>query len=591
MRIPAACILLALALAPGLAAAASGAEDETHNTQKSVEREVYDYGATAYQQELAALGAREQLATTAALTRDSERRPANLCGVIRQNACLGDARLWDWETKGHGIVRPVLFTARSGATLSGHVWATRDGPPRRPAVVFVTGSIQVPEPAYWFVATTLAKRGFVVLTFDVQGQGLSDVDGASVDTFEGMPSQSGEPFYDGAEDALDFLLSTPDHFYVPRISCTTGVSHADKQDRRVADGLDAPYNPLWGLVDPDRVGIGGQSLGAAAASYVGQRDPRVRAIFALDNLSVPAAPANLQSPITCPSDPASRGDVAITKPAIGISNDYFLTPEPYSASSPPDPQEKAAASLAYSKAGVDSMQVNIRGGTHEECAYIPLAKVGRATLRGIDFCSWYLAAWMEKYVKGDPTADRRLFTRRWLADGRDREIDPDGGGNLFSFHFRSRIDVRLSANAKRVVCENLRAGGCAYTTADDGVPGSFDRRALALTKDGDGGPRATVPRTRNGRAPITTPTRLRAASRHGHVVLRALAGGPTAGETVGFQVQVRAGHGWRTVRRELVPARWRAVRGARRGSLVRARAVDRLGGLGGWSRPLRVRRG
>ena len=44
------------------------------------------------------------------------------------DGCAGDVRLYDWESNGYGIVQPVLFTARNGATLSGHVWATRAGP-------------------------------------------------------------------------------------------------------------------------------------------------------------------------------------------------------------------------------------------------------------------------------------------------------------------------------------------------------------------------------------------------------------------------------------------------------------------------------
>jgi hypothetical protein len=48
------------------------------------------------------------------------------------DGCAGDERLYDWQAKGYGIVRPVLFTARDGATLSGHVWATRAGPAKRP---------------------------------------------------------------------------------------------------------------------------------------------------------------------------------------------------------------------------------------------------------------------------------------------------------------------------------------------------------------------------------------------------------------------------------------------------------------------------
>ena len=94
------------------------------------------------------------------------------------------------------------------------------------------------------------------------------------DQQDGVPSQSGRPFYDGTEDALDFFFSTPSARYVPRKSCTSGTSHADKQDARVARGLDAAYNPAWGLLDTSRIGVIGHSLGAGAVSYVGQLDPR-----------------------------------------------------------------------------------------------------------------------------------------------------------------------------------------------------------------------------------------------------------------------------------------------------------------------------
>src|SRR5205085_11424796 len=34
------------------------------------------------------------------------------------DGCAGDVRLYDWQTNGYGIVQPVLFTARNGATRS-----------------------------------------------------------------------------------------------------------------------------------------------------------------------------------------------------------------------------------------------------------------------------------------------------------------------------------------------------------------------------------------------------------------------------------------------------------------------------------------
>jgi len=84
----------------------------------------------------------------------------------------------------------VLFTARDGATISGHVWATVAGPAKRPGIVITNGSVQADEQMYWYAAHTLAKAGYVVLTFDPQGQGQSDTLGQSPDTDEGVPAQT-----------------------------------------------------------------------------------------------------------------------------------------------------------------------------------------------------------------------------------------------------------------------------------------------------------------------------------------------------------------------------------------------------------------
>src|SRR5881227_123769 len=154
------------------------------------------------------------------------------------DGCAGDVRLYDWQTNGYGIVQPVLFTARNGATLSGHIWATRAGPKKRPGIVITNGSVQAPEQVYWYVAQALAKNGYVVFTWDPQNQGQSDSQGESPDQNEGFPAQSdGRPFFDGTEDALNFFYSTPQHPYVPESSCSSGTSHAAKQARRVAEGF------------------------------------------------------------------------------------------------------------------------------------------------------------------------------------------------------------------------------------------------------------------------------------------------------------------------------------------------------------------
>ena len=95
------------------------------------------------------------------------------------NGCAGDVRLDSWERDGYGTVRHVLYTARDGATISGRVWRTIAGPRKRPGIVITDGSVQADEQLYWYAAETLAKDGYVVFTFDPQGQGRSDTLGHS----------------------------------------------------------------------------------------------------------------------------------------------------------------------------------------------------------------------------------------------------------------------------------------------------------------------------------------------------------------------------------------------------------------------------
>ncbi len=497
----------ALALvAPG-SAQAFDPELEVKNFAKILERFAHVVATPEFQLRLQEANVANNLESAQILLNDPERLFANICGT-RTNECAGDVRFYDWAESEGAIREPVVFTARSGATLSGTVWATEEGPAKRPAIVITTGSVQAPETLYWGQAATLAKHGYIVFTYDVQGQGRSDVLGETPDTTEGVPSQAGQPFYDGTEDALDFLLSTPSEPYVPRLSCGnanggTGTSHAPKQDRRVEDSLNAGFNPLHDLVDESRIGIAGHSLGASAVSYVGQIDPRVDAITAWDNLRPPGDGGAFDAP-GCPSTPDSRpATISLTKPAMGISNDYGITQTPYT--SDPDPQKANSGFLAYQAAGLDSMQVNIRGGTHEESAFIPgnttgPVPLGAATLRGTDIIAWYTTAWFDRWVKcpgaANPdgcaaAADRRLLSDRWRADAPGQAVDLNDDGNLFSFYLRSRFDF-TDAQGNRQVCGDMRSG-CANMGPDGAdVPYSFVGDAYDL-KGGGGTEACALP--------------------------------------------------------------------------------------------------
>src|SRR5690242_9532902 len=298
--------LLVVLLVPGTAHAALDPIFEAKNYSKTLERQAL-YDSPAGRLLLTQVSQQNLVAALQAQVSDPEREfVSDLCWN-GGDGCAGDARLYGWK----GVVTPVLFTARNGATLSGHVWATRSGPRHRPGVVITNGSVQADEQMYWYAAQTLAKAGYVVLTFDPQGQGQSDTFGEGADRGEGVPAQSdGRPFFDGTEDAIDFFSSTPAHPYVPVSSCETGTSHAAKQARRVAAGLDAPYNPYWSLFDSQHVGLAGHSYGAAGVSYVGQWDPRVDAIVAWDNLAQPSPGTNdgtfPPGEAGCPAHPEDR---------------------------------------------------------------------------------------------------------------------------------------------------------------------------------------------------------------------------------------------------------------------------------------------
>jgi dienelactone hydrolase len=545
---------LALALASGSASAAPALDPavEASNYSKTQERQAI-YDTPQYQAQLAADSVQSQAQAIQTEAQDPEREfMSDLCWNLG-NGCAGDIRLNDWGPKGYGIVKPVLFTARDGATLSGHVWATRSGPAQRPGIVITNGSVQADEQMYWYAAQTLAKAGYVVLTFDPQGQGQSDTFGEGADRSEGFPAQSdGRPFFDGTEDALNFFFSTPQQPYVPESSCSTGTSHAAKQSRRVAAGLDAGYNPFWELFDHRNVGLAGHSYGAAGVSYIGQWDPRVDAIVAWDNLSQASPGTNSGSfppgEAGCPAHPGDRTDMTPQlakghgKPALGMSADYFLPPTPntsypdqsicpgveeaYEKGVQPSMNDaqtcKSLASVEYSKHGIDSGEIVIRGGSHLDFSFIPNQAFG-ATLRGADEIAWYTTAWFDKYLKHNPKADARLLTNRWRSDAQEAAVDPGHDGNTFSFYHPSRLEIhtfagqRMVARGKRLVargkrlkrkgrvhrgrhlahrgrhlaakgrkpfdCEDMRSGCGGKLTANDGWPGEYGYVGIDTTSD------------------------------------------------------------------------------------------------------------
>ena len=461
----AAACLLALAAAPAYGAFA---DEEPQKFAKTNERFQHLTGTPAYQADLRQKGLRSPGELAAIATGDTERNPfGNLCNN-HDDGCAGDVRLYDWD-KAKGNIRrgPILWTARSGATISGHVWAVAGGLARKPGVVITNGSVQAPEQLYWPHAAALARAGYVVLTFDPQTQGRSDGPGEPPTQNENSSAQSPGAFIEGTQDAIDFFLSTPSARFRPRNSATNpSVNHAAKQNRRVSEGRNAAFNPLHGMLDRGKLGIAGHSLGALGVSVIASRDPRVDAVVAWDELRTTS---------TSPGADKSTGTpVPPRVPGLGMSGDYGIgspngaaAVHPKIRDSAPDPQGANGASRAFSRAGLATGQINTKGGTHFEYSVIPNPGFP-ATLRGLDQAAWYTIAWFDKYLSRAERADRLLLTNRWQKDADNKRVDPQGDANLYSKDLRSRIDVRR-ADRSRAICEDLRAG-CGILVDDRAGP-------------------------------------------------------------------------------------------------------------------------
>lgn len=356
----------------------------------------------------------------------------------------------------------VHYVNRNGALISAHLWLAPHAHRGRklPAVVFVGGDI-APESVYWFAAAAFARAGYIVLSYDPQGHGNSENTGYGATAQRHVDIQQGEgSLGDGptdedaveqAKDAISFLLSSRRHVYIPpRYDARHYDPHhltPGQQRQRNASRVRqaAAYNPVYAYVNPHRLGLVGHSRGADAVSILAARDRRLRAVVAWDDLI----------PQTFDTPPIK---LRYRVPALGIADDYYETPVPFT--SDPNPQQHSPGFHAARTSGVDSGELIIRGGTHYEFSYragLPLP----ATLRGIDFATWYATAWLDRYVKGDRSALRRLLTDRWRHDPAEAAVDPSHDGNLFSFYFRSLLAVHLRTgrgHRRLLLCTDLRVG-------------------------------------------------------------------------------------------------------------------------------------
>lgn len=347
---------------------------------------------------------------------------------------------WDGT---RGRERPVAFTNRHGARLRGTLFAplpgARDpytGEHLRapfPAVVITPGSVGASQGMYRWLGQDLAERGYLVLLYDVQGQGTSetlphgndqafpfcnplagnagDDETGTRDVLPcpGVPFQQLSNFTTGTVDALDFLTSTPRAPY----------PNPGAQGTRVD-----PFNPWWRRWDrrplarptapgrEARIAVVGHSMGALAASRVQGYDERISTIVALDKLG------DIDEGVPVPT---VHGPVVPRVPALGLQAEYGFAVTPWQLSggsslvplpSPqgPDPARELRTGFdRWQEAGVESLVHVARSSTHLEWADVPLLLP--ASRYGQALSSALVQRWLGHHLRGErvrPLLQRRI---------------------------------------------------------------------------------------------------------------------------------------------------------------------------------------
>ena len=311
---------------------------------------------------------------------------------------------WEQVTGGRAI--DVKFPSSDGAQLRGHIWLPPKSEPMPrggyPGVVITDGSIQAYENLYYWAAEGLAQYGYVVMTYDVQGQGHSDLlpSNCTPGDCTGVPYQQNYNFYQGAEDSLSWFLSKAD--------------------------------PAHASVNPAQIGIAGHSLGASAVSWVGQCDNRVKTIVAWDDL----VPIDMSKCAQNVSIPKQYRATKLDTPALATTNDYEFNVQ--SQTAPPDPHGGSntgglAGDSGYqqlAKDGVDSELVSFRNGTHLTYTYIDLAFYSNELSER--FAYYYTLAWFDQYVRNgtDPYTAQPAWQRLTNLSAYDDSADRNSAGTV-----------------------------------------------------------------------------------------------------------------------------------------------------------------
>ena len=320
-----------------------------------------------------------------------------------------------------GRVWAVSFRNRYDARISAHLWAPRKGVGRAPypAVVFVNGA-GASEEQYWSFAEDLAEHGYVVLTFDPQGDGRSDAapadrycdpDGRWREPQEMGVREHGDCAGQNGDDVSETVGQGPGVVELVVGGHTGRQGTLDVQDlyrqiepNYVFGALDArdylvsARSPVRSLVDRDRVAVVGHSIGAYAAALTGNGDPKRRFAAA----------------VSMDSYARLMHGVRPRVPTLYLQSEQEFFSGPRLAPPPPTALHATRADYTrFRRAGVPVMFGVLASSTHQEFAYVGPEAHLPASSTGQRVATYYVLAWLDRWLRSSPDAAQRLLAKRF----------------------------------------------------------------------------------------------------------------------------------------------------------------------------------
>lgn len=348
-------------------------------------------------------------------------------------------------------VLPVVYYDQGCARITGQVWRPKNtGNRKLPAVIIKNGSVQANEALYWWAAQELVRAGYMVLTNDPRGQGLSDF---ATPSGEQGGNINGRVFYEGLVNDIDFLMSSPTKPYPYELSCQ-GTYPTTTQ----------AFNPFHQYLDETRIGAAGHSYGAAGVTWAQSYDATdsqpwpgllskanpLKAIVAWDALGsrntpasatltslIASATATGALPLGTLVNPEGAPPVSPRVPAMGFTSEYGFTPVPFVRDTPRE--EHLAGFKEWAAANVPAYNITIAGSTHLDYSpgpALPASSWCPSTQNNACEGGWakpvithYTLAWFDRYLKKPGEAG--------FDDADIRLLDDAQWAERMSFHFAS----------------------------------------------------------------------------------------------------------------------------------------------------------